>query len=237
MEVDQSALYGRRQGDCPSILGVAGINHVLQEMLGDRTFEELKIPCALTAVDLEAESEVILRHGPVVGAVLATIAIPGIFPPQPWEGHHLVDGGLLDPVPVQPARGLASRLPVVAVVLSSTTPQPGNILDPPTMVGSNPLLKEIARLRIGQAFNIFLRSIDVGSRYMTLLRLQLDRPDAVIIPELPEIGILDRVDMPDLFRRGRLAAEKALPELKKANRWPRRWRRMRTEHRGRTHRS
>lgn len=236
IEVDQSALYGRRQGDSPSILGVAGINQILQEMLGDRTFEELKIPCALTAVNLETEEEVILRRGRVVDAVLATIALPGIFPPQLWEGYHLVDGGLLDPVPVLPARNLAPHLPVVAVVLTSISPQPGSILDPPKIVGSNPLLREIARLRIGQAFNIFLRSIAIGSRYLTLLRLQIDRPEVVINPELLEIGILDRVDILDLAMRGRLAVEDAISELEKEKRWTRRLGRIFIGNSSRTHR-
>ena len=219
IEVDQTALYSKRPGDWPSILGIEGINRVLQDFLGDRSFDDLVISCALTAVDLDTEEEVILRQGRVVDAVLATMALPGIFPPQIWDGHHLVDGGLADPVPVMPVRALAPKLPVVAVALTDIAPQPGNILDPPAMLNVNPLLREIARLRVAQAFNIFLRSVAIGSRNITLLRLQIDHPEVIINPGLSDIGILDHVDILDLVRRGRLAAQEALPELEKANRW------------------
>lgn len=222
LEIDQSKLYGKRSGDWPSILGVAGINQILQEMLGDYTFDDLSIPCALTAVDLETEEEVILRQGRVVDAVLATIALPGIFPPQVWGDYHLVDGGLVDPVPVLPARSLAPELPVVAVALTDLTPQAGYVPDAPFILKTNPLLKEIARLRIAQAFNIFFRSIEIGSRHITLMRLQIDRPDVIINPALPNVGILDQVDMLDLVKRGQMAAEQALPEMEQANRWTRR---------------
>lgn len=222
IEIDQATLYSKRPGDWPSILGVEGINRVLQDMLGDRTFEDLVIPCALTAVDLNTEEEVILQQGRIVDAVLATIALPGIFPPQIWEEHHLVDGGLADPVPVAPVRALAPALPVVAVVLTDITPEPGSILDPPDILNVNPLLREIARLRIAQAFNVFLRSISIGSRNIALLRLQIDNPEVIINPELSEIGLLDHVDIIDLVRRGRSAAEEVLPELVKANRWSQR---------------
>lgn len=215
-EVDQSSLYGRRPGDGPSILGVAGINHILKEMLGERTFDEMSIPCSLTAVDLGSETEVILKKGRVVDAILSTIALPGIFPPQQWEGRILVDGGLLDPVPVVPARELAPHLPVVAVVLTDLNPRLHNVLEPPAILAAYPLLREISRLRVAQAFNIFLHSADLSSRYLTLLRLKMDKPDVVIQPKLSHIGILDRVDVAELAEIGEIAAEAALPKLERA---------------------
>ena len=63
-QLDQSHLYGRQPGDGPSLLGVAGLNQLLKDMLGERTFDDLKIPCALTAVDLVTEKEVILKMRP-----------------------------------------------------------------------------------------------------------------------------------------------------------------------------
>src|SRR5512143_3801216 len=72
--VDQSKLYGRNPGDGPSLLGLVGVTQWLEETLGDRTFQELKLPCALTAVDLNSAREVILSEGRVRDAVLATIA-------------------------------------------------------------------------------------------------------------------------------------------------------------------
>ena len=68
-------------------------------MFGDRRFEDLAVPLAVTATDLQAESEAVLRRGPLVEALLASCAIPGIYPPQPVDGRLLVDGGVLNPVP------------------------------------------------------------------------------------------------------------------------------------------
>lgn len=218
-QLDQSQLFGRQPSDGPALLGVAGLNQLLKEMLGERTFDDLKIPCALTAVDLNTEREVILKNGRVADAVLATTALPGIFPPRNWEQYYLVDGGLLDPVPVAPARALAPYLPVVAVVLSNLDPEPLNIEQPPQILSNFPLLRQITRLRVAQAFNVFLHSIDISGRYLTIMRLKIDQPEVVIQPELKDIGILDKVDIAELARRGEIAAEAVLPELQREMSW------------------
>ncbi len=222
---DQKALFGRQAGDWPSILGVAGINHLLLSMLGECTFADLKIPCTLTAVDLDEGREILLSKGRVVDAVLATIALPGVFPTQIWEGHHLVDGGMLDPVPVLPARALSPKLPVVAVVLNKLEPQPVNYLEPPAFLTSTMLLKRFARLRVAQAFNIFLHSLEISNRALTEMRLKIDCPDLIIQPDVEGIGILDRVNVTEIASRGERAAEIAMPELMKLGSWSGRIRR------------
>ena len=80
LKVDQTKLYGRRPNEGPSLLGLAGVSQWLDEVLGQRTFADLKIPCAVTAVDLKGGREVILSEGLVRDALLSTIALPGIFP-------------------------------------------------------------------------------------------------------------------------------------------------------------
>ncbi len=222
MQIDYAHLYARQPGDGPSLLGVAGVNQILGEMLGERTFQDLEIPLAMTAVDLSTGGEVVIKHGRVVDAVLATIAIPGIFPPQTWENYYLVDGGLLDPVPVLPARSLAPTLPVVAVVLASPQPLPVHTMDAPAFLKNVPLLNQIARLRVAQAFNIFMHAIEIGGIYITETRLQLDQPDVVIRPAVVDVGLLDRVDVPNIVERGENAAQEALPEIRRAQRWERR---------------
>jgi len=221
-EFDQSRLFGRQPGDGPSLLGVAGINHLLADLLGDRTFDDLRIPCAVTAVDLRLEKEVVLKRGRVVEAVLATIAMPGIFPPQERGDHYLIDGGLLDPVPVSPARSLRPTLPVVAVALSSIEPQPLDVLDPPAFLAQIPLLRQIARLRVAQAFNIFIHSLEICARYLTVMKLQSDKPDAIILPSLEDIGTLDKVDITEIALRGEQAAAAALTDLRSMFRFSRR---------------
>jgi hypothetical protein len=88
-KVDQTRLYGRLPEEKPSLLGLAGVRKWLDEVLPGRTFADLKIPCAVTAVDLNCGCEVILDDGPVKDALLATIAVPGIFPACPWHEWEL----------------------------------------------------------------------------------------------------------------------------------------------------
>jgi NTE family protein len=218
-QLDQAQLYRRQPGDGPALLGIAGLNQLLKEMLGERTFDDLKIPCALTAVDLNTGKEVILKRGRVADAVLATVALPGIFPPKSWQGYYLVDGGLLDPVPVALARSLAPFLPVVAVVLTNLEPEPLKIMESLPFLPDIPLLRQITHLRVAQAFNVFLHSIDISSQYLTMMRLKIERPEVVISPELKDIGILDQVDLTEISNRGERAAEAVLPELRRKTSW------------------
>jgi NTE family protein len=225
-KMDQSKFFGRTSKDGPGLLGLSGAQKILEEFLGDRTFADLKIPCAVVAVDIKLAREVVLSKGRVVDAVMATVAVPGIFPPKEFDDHQLVDGGVLDPVPVSVARSLAPRLPVVAVVLTPLVEQTGGLAHLPLPVpvpGS--IVERLTRTRIAQAFNIFLNAVDTGGRMITELRLQVDRPEVVIRPDVDHIGLLDEVDVHEVVRSGEVAAEAVLPDLKRAVAWPRRFRR------------
>jgi NTE family protein len=221
VEVDQTKLYDRRPGEGPSLMGLSAVSQWLDEILGERSFADLKIPCALTAVDLKTGTEVILSEGIVKHAILATIAIPGIFPTYSMNGWELVDGGVLDPVPVSVARSLAPRLPVVAVSLSSPTGKP---VQPWTMplpkLFPRQIAERITRTNYARAFDIFLRSVDIGGRAVAEYRLVVDKPAVVIRPAVAHIQTLDRVDVQDVARLGYEAAEAAVPELRRVLSWP-----------------
>jgi NTE family protein len=200
--------------------GLTGVSDALTEVLGDRTFEELSIPFAVTAVDMETAELLALRKGPVLEAVLATVAVPGIFPVMKRNGRSLVDGSVLDPVPVALARILAPDLPVVAVTLSP--PVDSWVRRPtPRVLGSLPFLgKYLERSRWAQALNIFLGSLDISGALISDLRLQQDRPDAIVRPQVHQIGLLDPVDIRDVASLGEQAAEEALPQIQRLERLP-----------------
>jgi len=224
--VDQSKLFGRSPDDGPALLGLTGARKWLREQLGERTFADLKIPCALTAVDLKSAREVVLDHGRVVDAILATIALPGILPPHQIQDYQLMDGGVLDPVPVSVARFLAPRLPVVAVILTPLIEQTGSLTRLPLPLPiPAPIVARITRLRVAQAFSIFLHSVDAGARLLTELRLQVDDPEVVIRPAVGHIGLMDKVDVREMIRLGERAVDESLPEIKRSLAWPNRLRR------------
>lgn len=218
-QIDQSKLYGHKPGETPALLGTVGLEQHLYALLDDRTFDDLRIPFAVVAVDLHSGREVVLNQGRVIDALMATIALPGIFPPRQWGNYLLVDGGVLNNVPVVQARAFAPHLPVVAVVLSKPIEEAEHILSPVRLFDHDPLLKYITRLRVAQAFNYFINAIEIGSRNMTELRLKVDKPDVIIRPDVENIGLLDKVCIADVARKGEIAAEQALPALKQAVSW------------------
>lgn len=217
--VDRTTLYQRRPGDGPAMLGLAGVEMLVRTNLEDCSFSDLRIPFAVTAVDLDTAEPVIIQEGNVADAVLATIAVPGIFPPRRWGNRLLIDGGVLDPVPVALARRLAPGLPVVAVVLSPpvkewVTPSP------PRLLASLPFISGyLSRMRLAQAFNIFLRSVDIAGAMLTDLRLEMEQPEVIIRPPVPHIGLLDDVEISEVTRLGEEGAIKALPQLRRAVSW------------------
>ncbi len=215
-QLDQSSFYGFHLSGEPALLGVDGIHKALYKMIGDKNFADLRIPCAMAAVDLESSKEIILKEGGVMDALMATIAIPGVFPPKRRDGHLLVDGGLLDPVPVSIVRAISPRrrIPVVAVALSPEMAE-RSVIKLSGLITPSPILNQIARLKVAQAFEIFMRSLEIGSSAITDLRLEIDKPDIIIRPDVAHIGYLDRVDVADVARLGELAVEAVLPELKR----------------------
>ena len=224
--LDQKDLYGQGASEGPSLLGLGGATRWLNDMIGDRTFGDLKIPCILTSADLKSGREVLLSEGSLVDALLATIAIPGIFPAKHIGNLELVDGGTLDPVPVAPARSLKPNLPVVAVVLNAPMGKPAqtwNIPLPEYLPRT--LIERISKLRYTQALDVFLRSLDMVTRAVAEYRLEVDKPDIIIRPLVTDIDILDQIDVREVSRKGDEAVEAVLPELKKLFAWPNRLRR------------
>lgn len=218
--VDQKTLYGRAPQDGPSFLGLAGVRQLLDRVVGEKTFNQTKIPCAVTAVDINTGAEVVINEGSLRDALLATIALPGIFPVQQLNGWSLIDGGVLNPVPVSVARMLAPNLPVVAVVLNDPIDKPlrGYNLPIPSIV-PRPIAESLARISLAQSLDVFLRSVDISTRYVSYLRLQVDKPEVIVHPAVHHIELLDKVVVEEVAQLGEDAMVAALPKLKLETRW------------------
>jgi NTE family protein len=85
-----------------------GIRRVAEEWLGAREVQDTAIPLHLVAADAISGEEVCLSEGPLVDAVLASTAIPGLLPPVAWEGRTLFDGGVANDAPISTAVGLGA---------------------------------------------------------------------------------------------------------------------------------
>lgn len=218
--VDQSRIYELGLHANPSLLGLGRVRKWLDGTLGEKTFSDARIPCAMTAADLSCNCEAILDSGLLKDAVLASIAVPGIFPPYKIDDHHLVDGAVLNPVPISVARKLASKLPVVAVALTAPLSTTSSYYMPASLSAMIPrsIARRITRLNFSQALSVFLQSVDLSNRAITELRLEKEPPDLLIRPAVEKIAFLDQVIVADVARLGEEATEALLPELKKVTR-------------------
>lgn len=221
-ELSGHNFFSHRNQDGPSLLGLSGLVKLLSPFLKGKTFADLKIPFAATAVDIVTKQELILNRGPVMDAVVATSSIPGVFPPVKMGKTELIDGGILDPVPVAVARWLAPKLPIVAVCLSPVPEQwreiPEISLPLDTRI-PKPILSRIVNLRISQAIRVFADSMDITSRMITELRLQIEKPDVIIRPDVLKFGYLDPGDPHELIQVGVKAVEQHLPEIRHSLTW------------------
>jgi len=80
-----------------------GVRRVIETSLGRPRFEDAQIPLAVTATDLETGAERIFNSGDVIDPLLASTAMPGVFPPVPIDGRNYIDGGVANNVPIAPA--------------------------------------------------------------------------------------------------------------------------------------
>ncbi len=101
------------------------IIETLVELVGDRRIEDLPIPYTAIAADIKNEKEVWLRSGRLFDAIRASISLPLFFTPVPYKGFHLIDGGVLNPVPIAPTFNDDTDI-TIAVNLGGP---PGDILD------------------------------------------------------------------------------------------------------------
>ncbi len=213
--LDHKSLYGHAPDHGPSLIGLAGVQQKLIGILGDRTFDSLRIPFAVTAADLKSGREVVLTSGPLVEAILATIAMPGIFPARHIGDFELVDGGTLDPVPVAPARALAPRLPVVAVSLTLPIGSAARTWSVPLpSYVPRALVDRFSRMRYGLVLDVVMRSMDITNRAVTDYRLEVDKPDVIIRPQVGNIDTLDVINVREVIKIGEQAVDEVLPLLK-----------------------
>jgi len=95
---------------------------LLSSIIGDVQFEDLKIPFAAVATDIQSMEEIVIDKGSVLEAVRASISMPVIFTPVKWQTRFLIDGGVVNPMPVNVARSMGADI-VIAVNVAAITHQ------------------------------------------------------------------------------------------------------------------
>jgi len=97
----------------------------LSAYLKDMTFMDLKVPVKVVATDLLTSEEVVLDSGSVLNAVRASISIPGFLRPYPYKGSYLIDGGIVDPLPVR----VLSNMGVRKIIAANVLPAPKDLIE------------------------------------------------------------------------------------------------------------
>ena len=204
----------------------------------DRDFTALTHNFACVATDLQNGHEVWLREGSVSAAVRASIAMPGLMRPSWQDGRLLVDGGLVNPVPVSLARAMGADI-VIAVDLNSdlvgaalrrrdeAEPRP----EPGTGGWSRKLLSRFGRTGAGSAedspsadepaglpsmLSVMHGSITIMSVRIARSRLAGDPADVLISPRLAQIGIMDFHRGAEAIAEGEAAVELMMPAIRRA---------------------
>lgn len=185
-----------------SLIGAGKIEQRLREHFGTRTIEQLAKPFAAVAADLYSGDQVTLDAGDVVTALRASSAIPGMLPPVQTGRLLLVDGGIVDPVPVKAARELGADR-IIAIDLQGDFQGRSRRLgfDPD---GGKPALAAMKTARAG--WSLALRTLSQAN-------LTTDRPDVLISPRIGHIDMADFTKADDLIALGKKAAYDMLTEI------------------------
>ncbi|MCT4635444.1 MAG: patatin-like phospholipase family protein [Rickettsiales bacterium] len=170
------------------IKGQAYENFIFDNMRA-KYFSDLKVPLAVVTTDIKTGEKFVIKDGPIAPAIRASSAIPLVIEPVKLYGKTLVDGGVIEPVPVPTAKSFHSQL-IIAINISNSPPN-----DPP------------------------YNSIELGYRaswlsYYTLAKTQAELAHINIHPNLSGFGILEDHRKEELYQLGRQAALDALPQIK-----------------------
>ncbi len=205
-------------------------------------FSELNIPLMMVATDLQRGEKVVLRSGNLLQALRATMSVPGLFAPARFKGRWLVDGGIVDPVPVGVARASEADV-VIAVDLNSgiisrrmNKPKKNEIeksvLEAPRFK-SELLTKltdyyETAETNFKNKINDLLgrdahtpdiidtvmTSINIMQERITRINLAVEPPDILVQPRLGALKMMDFHQVESAIEEGYIGVKEKMEDIK-----------------------
>ncbi|MGB0128171.1 MAG: patatin-like phospholipase RssA [Rhodocyclaceae bacterium] len=193
----------------------------------DRDFAQLPVPFACVATNLETGREVWLREGSVAHAVRASIALPGLFTPVAHEGGFLIDGGLVNPVPVSLCRAMGMDV-VIAVDLNSDIlgrhlqkaanerPEENEVSWTQRVLERFGVAPDTLALETGDSpslVTVLATSINIMQVRIGRSRMAGDPADVLIAPRLAHLGLMDFHRGAEGIAEGRAAVERSLPGI------------------------
>jgi NTE family protein len=209
----------------------------LEASIGQTVIEDLPLKFATVATEIRTGHETWLTHGRVVDAMRASYALPGIFAPVLVGERWLVDGTLVNPVPVSAARALGAEIVIAANVSSDVFSHSTTIYSHGTPASiPKPAIQPTPKRVFGRFFSpertvkreffggggrpgissVMVDAFNVMQDRITRARLAGDPPDMLITPRVGEIGWFDFHRASDLIEVGARAAERAMDSIREA---------------------
>ncbi|HEX5674678.1 MAG TPA: patatin-like phospholipase RssA [Azonexus sp.] len=187
----------------------------------DETFADLDKPFACVATDLASGREVWLKEGRILDAVRASVALPGLLVPQLLDGCYLVDGGLVNPVPVSLCRALGADIVIAVDLGMDTIGLRSRLGDPsaPLPAWRQTMGRWLGREGEGEKVvrpslaDVVSNSIAIMQGRIARSRLAGEPADVLIAPRLGQLGLLDFHRADEAIAAGRKATEHMLPML------------------------
>lgn len=212
---------------------------LLAEIVGEVELTELALPFRAVTTNLMTGEEVVISDGDLVEAIRASIAVPGIFTPARRGDDLLVDGGLVNPVPVSVCRTMGAER-IIAVDLNygrvkDTRARNSTVKEKSALASQrpnfdagqifewlerntkqfdielpNPLKSWMERHALPNVFDVLGNTLGIIESQIAATRLQVDKPDLLIQPNVGDIRFMDFVHAGEMIEEGRRAAREAL---------------------------
>ncbi|MCB1556168.1 MAG: patatin-like phospholipase family protein [Alphaproteobacteria bacterium] len=208
------------------MIGGHRLARLLGEYFGGMKIEDLPHPFIAIAADLATGHEVWLRKGDFINALRASFALPGVFPPVEINDQFLVDGALVNPVPVSACQRMGARM-TIAVDLNADmigkSVHPGERYQ--TIAGFDilPHKKQGVMGRVfgrnpnnPSLFGVMVSALNILQDRVTRARLAGDPPDIHIKPQIGHIGAMEFERGVEMIAAGEEAVEAAMPEIRAA---------------------
>jgi NTE family protein len=195
-----------------SLLSTNALRRGMRTLCGETRIEDLPVPLALTAADISNGQEIVFRQGLLWPAVLASMAIPGIFPAQRIGNHTLVDGGVFHPVPSNVVAEMGADVVIGVRLMQATEARAEVVATEPSG-------------RVPSIFGTIVRSVElmqsrISARTASTATILITPMETEI--EIERIGLRRWKAARQYIALGEAAAEAALPRLAAALPWMRR---------------
>lgn len=203
------------------------IRAFLKKYIGAKTFQEVKVPLRIVACNLNKRQEVIFDSGSIVDAVMASIAIPGVFRPTLSKEDLIVDGGIIEPVPIGPlvSMGIKKIMAVnvlpspETISLSYTQMHKHQAQESRQFESKGFFTKIIYRLRRYAQRMFFPNILDIIVNSMqtmeyVIAEAECERADIIFKPNVVGVSWYEFFKTESLIKNGELEALRLLPEVK-----------------------